>query len=313
MIKQAFTLRWLGFLALILMLVTGFVMLSAWQLNASFSGRVTADPAKDKVRHYSQVLEANAPLTASKADTVVEARGRYVPGSSYLVAHHFDGNEQGYWVVSQFVPNDGQKVELKSGEQTRSIALARAWVPKAENLPPEPQGTVTVAGRVVGNEAPVYSKKTEGERVLGSAASAYLSNLWDAPLYSAILTVAAEVPQGQELPLTAEQTIAENATIIGGSEDIRPVRPHQVENTSFNWLNIFYSLEWIVFAGFALYLWWRMLKDSVHKAEDPAQYFEYEGEYFLDEESGRYYYWDPADQQYYFFDEVPATSSQHDS
>ncbi|MBM7051172.1 SURF1 family cytochrome oxidase biogenesis protein [Rothia sp. ZJ1223] len=311
MIKQALTPRWLGFLALVLALVTAFVMLSAWQLNASISNRVYADPDKDRVRAYTEVMKANAPLIARESDTVVKATGSYVPGSSYLVANHYDGDQRGYWVVSQFVPEDGQQVELATSSATRSIAVARAWVATADDVPADPVGKITVAGRVVPNEAPVRSNSLEGEgeRVLGSVATAYLSNLWQVPLYSSILTAATEVPQGEELLLTDEGTIVADATIIGAHENVRPVKPHQVEDASFNWLNIFYSLEWIVFAGFALYLWWRMLKDSVEKQEDPAQYFEYDGEYFKDEESGRYYYWDPADQKYYFFDEVPGVTT----
>jgi surfeit locus 1 family protein len=29
-----------------------------------------------------------------------------------------------------------------------------------------------------------------------------------------------------------------------------------------NWLNIFYAAEWIIFAGFALYLWYRLMRDE---------------------------------------------------
>ena len=28
-----------------------------------------------------------------------------------------------------------------------------------------------------------------------------------------------------------------------------------------NWLNIFYAAEWVIFALFALYLWYRLVKD----------------------------------------------------
>ena len=32
-----------------------------------------------------------------------------------------------------------------------------------------------------------------------------------------------------------------------------------------NWLNLFYSLEWVVFAGFALFIWWRLVKDDYQR------------------------------------------------
>ena len=32
-----------------------------------------------------------------------------------------------------------------------------------------------------------------------------------------------------------------------------------------NWLNIFYALEWIIFAGFAFFIWWRLVKDAYER------------------------------------------------
>jgi hypothetical protein len=32
-----------------------------------------------------------------------------------------------------------------------------------------------------------------------------------------------------------------------------------------NWLNLFYSVEWVVFAGFALFIWWRLVKDDYRR------------------------------------------------
>ena len=37
------------------------------------------------------------------------------------------------------------------------------------------------------------------------------------------------------------------------------------EESSVNWLNIFYAIEWIVFAGFAFFMWYRLAKDAWEK------------------------------------------------
>jgi hypothetical protein len=29
-----------------------------------------------------------------------------------------------------------------------------------------------------------------------------------------------------------------------------------------NWLTLFYALEWALFAGFAVFLWWRLVEDA---------------------------------------------------
>jgi hypothetical protein len=35
--------------------------------------------------------------------------------------------------------------------------------------------------------------------------------------------------------------------------------------TTFNWLTAFYAAEWALFAGFAIYLWARLVKDEVNR------------------------------------------------
>lgn len=318
MLKTALTPRWLLGLFLVLALASGFAMLSKWQLNSATLGQIRVDPAKDKVRPYSDILKPYEGQLASTVDTVVEATGTYTQGSSYLVENKLKDGVEGYWVVSLFIPEDSQSVETAMGNGSRGIAVVRGWS-KDPVIPSEPQGQVTVAGRIVGNDPPVNSNQIRSEledqgRLLGSANPAYLTNVWNAPLYNGILTLDSE--STGPTPLTAEGTIAPDATIQGQSDRFMPVRASQVTDETVDWLNIFYALEWLVFAGFALYLWFRLLKDAVEKESDPALYFEYEGEYWVEEETGRPYYYDPADNAYYYFDEVqqtPDTELPHSS
>lgn len=306
MLKTALTPRWLLGLLLVLVLSSGFVMLSKWQLNSSTLGQLSADPAKDRVRPYTEVLQPYEPQLASTVDTVVEVQGTYLQGSSYLVEGKLKEGIEGYWVISLLVPLGSQGVETTMGSSPRGIAVVRGWS-QDPLLPQEPEGQVTVAGRLVGNDPPVTSNLIRSElsgesRVLGSANPAYLTNVWNAPLYNGVLTADSE--NRGETPLADDGTVAASATIIGQTDRFVPVRAPQVTDENIDWLNIFYALEWLVFAGFALYLWYRLLKDAVEKERDPALYFEYEGEYWVEAETGRPYYYDPADKTYYYFDEV---------
>ncbi|WP_421083172.1 SURF1 family protein [Rothia nasimurium] len=316
MLKTALTPRWLVGLVAVLALVTGFVWLSSWQLSASTSATRSADPDKDRVRPYSEIFTPYSVLDLDEVDTVVEATGSYVPGSSYLVENKLNDGKQGYWVVALFIPDGTDTVTTSMGEGPRGLVVARAWTSEAE-IPAEPTGTVTVAGRIVGNDAPLGTNQLsqagqEQGRTLASANSSYLTNVWNTALFNGILTADSET--NGLTPLTAEGTIDPAATVLGQSETYTPVRAEQVTNDSLDWLNIFYAIEWLVFAGFALYFWWRMLKDSVDKDTNPTHYFEYEGQYWVDEATGRPYYYDPADDAYYFFDQVnPAAGSQEPS
>jgi hypothetical protein len=48
--------------------------------------------------------------------------------------------------------------------------------------------------------------------------------------------------------------------------DSRPPVPNSV----LNWLNVFYALEWIAFGVFALYFWYRLVKDAVERELEDA-------------------------------------------
>ena len=44
---------------------------------------------------------------------------------------------------------------------------------------------------------------------------------------------------------------------------VRSLRKRQI-----NWLNVFYGIEWVVFAGFAFFLWYRMVRDDYQRDLD---------------------------------------------
>ena len=46
--------------------------------------------------------------------------------------------------------------------------------------------------------------------------------------------------------------------------------PPPEQSVELNWLNIFYAVEWVVFAGFAVYLWYRLVRDAVERERDEA-------------------------------------------
>ncbi len=73
--------------------------------------------------------------------------------------------------------------------------------------------------------------------------TAELINLWsEAPdgVYSGYCRGAASLPAG----LDRDRLAAAAAT-----------------RSTLNWLNLFYAVEWALFAGFAVYLWYRLVRD----------------------------------------------------
>jgi surfeit locus 1 family protein len=37
-----------------------------------------------------------------------------------------------------------------------------------------------------------------------------------------------------------------------------------------NLLNVFYAIEWVIFGGFAIYLWYRLVRDAVERDDEEA-------------------------------------------
>jgi hypothetical protein len=81
--------------------------------------------------------------------------------------------------------------------------------------------------------------------------TAELINDWQVSSYPGFVAATSEVSAGKTLALPAQ---------------LKPLNiPAQPPNQQINWLNLFYSVEWVVFAGFALYIWWRMVADDYRR------------------------------------------------
>ena len=88
-------------------------------------------------------------------------------------------------------------------------------------------------------------------------ATADLTNRWDRAIYAGF--------------------VVSSTTTVGGG-DLNPQAPleavtvgPQPQETPLNWLNIFYAVEWFVFAGFAFFLWWRLVADDHRRTLEDAE------------------------------------------
>ncbi|GAA3697684.1 hypothetical protein GCM10022377_08240 [Zhihengliuella alba] len=262
--KTALKPKWLLALLLALALAGGFVWLSQWQ----FGRAQTAPPPPASVTETPVALTSHfgpyRPLMAEDADQIVRFDGRFLPGSQVLVADRLheaeDGGERsGHWVVAAFVLADPlpDGVEPPAGSAAAAggdvvIPVVRGWQESAAEPPPLPQGELQVTGRLLPTESPVEEPvpATGGVPVLESLSVAQLLNVWATDSYSGFV-VAFDVlgAAGQDAGAAA-----------AGLEEVW-VGP-QPPGPQINWLNIFYGLEWALFAGFAFFLWTRLVRDD---------------------------------------------------
>jgi hypothetical protein len=99
------------------------------------------------------------------------------------------------------------------------------------------QAFLPVTGLTLPTEAP---EKAINDYTFSSVSTAQLANLVGGQMRYDYLAI-----QGNAVP-------AELETISAGIS----------QEAGVNWLSAFYAVEWAIFAGFAVFMWWRLLKDA---------------------------------------------------
>jgi len=222
-----------------------FAMLGLWQLNvARDRGRaqqVRAAPTRP-VADVTSVLTPHRPFPPDGTGRRITATGRYDGSGQVLVTPRRLRGESGYWVVTPLVVRS-------TGAR---IAVLRGFVTNpSQAVFPEDASQVTVSGTLAPGESPATPGTGSAGVVLpgGQLAAldlAVLVNRWPGALYNAFVFASAEQPD-----LTS-----------AASPALRRVPPPAPVGGGLAWRNAAYALQWWVFALFAGYMWWRMVRDD---------------------------------------------------
>ena len=251
--KTALKPRWIAGFVFAIAVSGVFVLLSQWQFGRSTSPEVPTNPATEQVQPLTETLQPGEFFHGTDADQMVSAQGSYDPSRQLLVPGRLHDSKTGYWVVSTFAVNGAPALTGAAASPQTWIPVARGWVAEPGEAPAPPSGTLELTGRLLPSEAPVPGTAPKpGEATAVSVAE--LINYWEVSSYPGFVAATAEVANGVDL----------SAAAVPGdllALDIGPQPPAQ----QINWLNLFYSLEWVVFAGFALFIWWRLVKDDYHR------------------------------------------------
>lgn len=227
--------RWIAALALALGVAAAFAALGQWQLERSLETAVVHERDTETPVPLSSLAEPQQVMTTEASGRVVTVSGTWVPGDEVLVTSRLSGDdgsgtagEPGDWVVRHLVT-----------EQGASLAVVAGFVRPGASIPTLPQGPETITGRYVPSESPQTSDFEAGER--STIAVAELINLWSEvdTVYSGYV-VLSEAPTGL-------------STVSA---------PPPEAEVELNLLNLFYAIEWVIFGGFAIYLWWRLVRDE---------------------------------------------------
>ncbi|MEN9603927.1 MAG: hypothetical protein RL545_616 [Actinomycetota bacterium] len=240
--KVATRPKWIGALLLALAVAAIFASLAQWQADRTYR-YVPKAPVSQKVVSLGDLAKSSAPFEANQVDRLVELKATPIPGAAYVVADRIQldgtgGSKNGFWLIRPATTDEGKFVVLALGW----YATAEEATAKAEEFKhlAEDMSLHTYRGIYEPSEDP----RPANGIVFPTLSLAQVVNQPGLPN---------EIDAYAGFVIVQEPKEYGEAILIGQNPG----------STVFNWLTAFYAAEWILFAGFALFLWGRLVKDQV--------------------------------------------------
>jgi hypothetical protein len=241
--------KWIFGLFLALAIAAVFALLGQWQLERSFT-EVEPEDLSQAPLVLIESEKPGAPLTAIAANKRVKAELMIDTQNVFIVANRLQRANgeviSGYWVIA----NSG--VLLEDGDSTASLSvgigfsesLSVAETARAELMESiQAQAFLEQTGRYLQTEGPVALTAPDKPYLLESFSLAQLVNLYNGAGFQSLAGF---------MVLDSEPGFGLETIVIAPPE----------AGTQVNWLTLFYALEWALFAGFAVFLWWRLVEDA---------------------------------------------------
>jgi cytochrome oxidase assembly protein ShyY1 len=264
--RSAISPRMIGLLALLLAAAVVCVQLSAWQLDrAALRGadRVVAEHAATLAAPpvpLEDVLRAQSSFSSEQYAVGVTATGEWEPENQVLLPDRGVDGEDAVLVVAAF--------RITAGPDSGALLpVLRGWIPSAdvdltgdravvadEEVYDLPSGEVEVTGHLA-NAEQHHAGEVALPGTANSISPSHLASQWGGPSFSAYLV--------EDTYDGSEWTHADGVLTHASDPEIK------VE-TGLNVQNLFYAVEWLVFGGFALWLWWRLVRDDALDRRDAA-------------------------------------------
>ena len=256
MLKLALTAKWITALVLCLLMAVAFALLAQWQINRSVVPNSDNENWTEvQYAALETVAEANQPFTfneiskegSNKVLTQVTTRVTPNPAHAVLIADRVqvDGTK-GYWLVVPASTVNGEifmAVGFISDLNSAKISLGQAQLLYVA------QAFLPIAGRYLPSEAPGPALET---------------NLYPTMSVSQLINL-----NQSELPAYAGFLAVTKSNAYTKLPGVEPITIGLAKaDSQLNWLSAFYAIEWTVFAGFAVFMWWRLLADAYRKQQE---------------------------------------------
>jgi len=261
-VRQALAPKMIALLIVLLVAAAGCIRLGYWQLERATSRGAERTAAEHEerlagpIRPLRDVLPLQTTMTSFVYASPVYVTGTYAPDQLRVIDRSV-GGQPADLILAQLVIADGP-------DAGGNVPVVRGWVPAGEPLPPAPSGKITVFGYLADPEDSIGGLTADTAL---SVSAGELVNAWGSPILSGYL-VEFGVPEPDTSAIEAGGTFesAERLAETDGVQHAPP--PSPTEDGGFNLQNAAYAAEWVIFAGFALFIWFRVLRGNVIRARD---------------------------------------------
>ncbi|WP_405937562.1 SURF1 family protein [Streptomyces sp. NBC_00726] len=267
MYRFLLTPRWWGINLFVVLAIPFCVFMGTWQLGR-FEDRVHTHEAAEKQpapgTRAARPLDELLPVDTETSGRPATATGRYA--DRFLVPGRELDDRKGFYVLDMLRTDSG-----------KALPVVRGWLPGEPGqtrVPSAPAGRVTVTGDLQASEnagtAGVGATGGLPDGQVGMISAASLVNLVPYKVYDAWVTLPASGAGGSEKAASASADTASGAAGTGAAP-LRPVPAAAPEGGGLDlkaFQNLGYTGEWFVFAGFVVFMWFRLLRREAEAARD---------------------------------------------
>jgi cytochrome oxidase assembly protein ShyY1 len=240
------TPRWWGINLFVVLAIPFCIFMGTWQLGR-FEDRVQTHAAAEKQpapgARAAKPIDDLLPVDTVTSGRPATATGRYV--DQFLVPGRELDDKSGFYVLNLLRTDSG-----------KALPVVRGWLPGEPGrtaVPAAPTGKVTVTGDLQASEnagtAGVDATGGLPHGQVGMISAASLVNLVPYDVYDAWVTLQDTGAAGALRPVPA-------AAPQGTGLDLKAFQ------------NLGYTGEWFVFAGFVLFMWFRLVRREAEAARD---------------------------------------------
>lgn len=230
-----------------LALTVGAVLMGIWQVNVWQTHREAEARDLTSLAPLSldRVLGPDQPFPNSAVGRPVDLEGEWLPRSTFYVTDRVQAGKRGFWVVTPVAVC----AETAACRTSSALLVVRGWTAQPDQAPAAPEGRVRLTGWLQPPEGSGLTDPDPTDDRLPEVRIADAIQRVDQDLYGAFL-------------------ITKDARPPDGTAGLKPVTPEsapQVGATS-GLRNLLYGIQWWIFAGFAVVVWWRWGRDELQRS-----------------------------------------------